>query len=82
LSYAQAMIRGTSYPQPLRRLWAQIIDEDRCTDVDGLGRRCQLIRDHPGQHLLQRAGQRFAWQIGADPHIRPAWAPSFQREET
>jgi hypothetical protein len=49
---------------------------------DSGGGRCQLIRDHPGQHMLQRTRQRVAWPIDADPQMRPAWAPSFPRDET
>jgi hypothetical protein len=71
-----------TYPRPLS-LWDEIIDRDRCVDVDGLGGRCQLIRDHPGQHMLQRDRQRVVWPIGAEPQTRPAWAPGgFPRDES
>ena len=47
------------------------MDRYRCPEVDGLGSRCQLVVDHPGEHILERDGQRLAWPVGAQPHERP-----------
>jgi len=33
-----------------------------------------LVIGPNGQHVLQKAGQRLAWPVGSEPHIRPAWA--------
>jgi hypothetical protein len=70
-----------AYPPPLS-LWDEILDRDRCHEVDGLSGRCQLVVGHPGQHVLQRAGQRMVWPVGAEPQTRPAWAPTFPRDES
>jgi hypothetical protein len=40
--------------------FAEIKDQYR-REVDGQGRRCQLITGHDGQHPLQRDGRRSAW---------------------
>ena len=69
------------YPEPHRDFWDEILDRYRCAEIDGLGSRCQLVVGHDGQHLLERDGQRLAWPVGAEPHLRPPWATSFPRRE-
>jgi len=73
-----------SYPERHREFWDAILDRYRyrCAEVDGQGDRCQLVVGHDGRHVLQRAGRRLAWPIGAQPHYRPPWAGSFPRDET
>lgn len=61
-------------PQPIH-------DEYRCEGRDGMGRRCQLVVGHGGQHVLQAVGSRLTWPVGAEPHLRPPWAVSFPRDE-
>jgi hypothetical protein len=46
-------------PQP-------IDDEYRCEGRDGMGRRCQLVVGHGGQHVLQAGGSRLTWPVGAE----------------
>jgi hypothetical protein len=71
-----------AYPARLS-LWDKVIDESRCREVDGVGGRCQLLREHQGQHMLQRHGQRDAWPVGAVPQGRPPWSPGgYPRDET
>jgi hypothetical protein len=55
-------------------LWARVVDESRCREVDGVGGRCQLVLGHPRQYLLQRNGQCYGWPVGAEV-IRPPWSP-------
>jgi hypothetical protein len=77
-----------SYPERHREFWDAILDRCRyryryrCAEVDGQGDRRQLVVGHDGRHVLQRAGRRLAWPIGAQPHDRPPWAGSFPRDET
>jgi hypothetical protein len=72
-----------SYSSRDREFSPRIIDEHRCTERDGLDGRCQLVRDHSGQHVLQRDGQQLAWPIDAQPHPEPPWAiGGFPRDET
>ena len=69
-----------AYPPP-GSVFDAIIDRDRCREVDGLDRRCQLVRGHPGQHMLQHGGRRYTWPVGAE-QVRPAFAPGgFPRDE-
>ena len=68
------MIGGMDYPPPDTEFWARVVDESRCREVDGLGGGCQLVLGHDGQHLLQRAGKRLGWPVGAK-QVRPQWAP-------
>lgn len=77
-----ALILGTvGYPPPSDAFWADIMDRYRCAEVDGDGDRCQLVIGHDGQHVLQKAGQRLAWPVGAVPQTRPPWAFTFPRDE-
>ena len=55
------------------------LDQYRCTEVDGEGDGCQLVVGHDAEHMLQKAGQRVVWPIGADPQTRPPWATTFPR---
>jgi hypothetical protein len=72
-----------SYSSRDRESSPRIIDEHRCTERDSLDGRCQLVRDHSGQHVLQRDGQQLAWPIDAQPHPEPPWAiGGFPRDET
>ena len=45
------------------------------------GDRCQLVIGHDGQHVLQKAGRRLTWPVGAQPQTRPPWATAFPRDE-
>ena len=58
------------------------LDMYRCAERDGEGARCQLVVGHDGQHVLQKAGERQTWPIGAEPHIRRAWATTSPRDES
>jgi hypothetical protein len=66
-----------AYPQPMD--WH--LDQYRCPERSGEGDRCQLIAGHNGEHALQKAGQRLAWPVGAEPQTRPPWATTFPRDE-
>jgi len=70
------------YPEPHRDFSDEILDRYRCAEIDGLGSRCQLVVGHDGQHLLERDGQRLAWPVGAEPHLRPPWAISLPATRT
>ena len=71
-----------AHPSPRREFWADIIDQYRCAEVDGVGGRCQLVTGHHGQHVLQRAGKRLAWPISAEPYSRPRWATASPQDES
>jgi hypothetical protein len=57
------------------------VDQYRCAEVDGEGRRYQLVIGHSGQHVPTKAGHRLAWPIGAEPRTRPPWATTFPLDE-
>jgi hypothetical protein len=70
---------GSWYPKPSS---FEPFDKYRCAEVDGEGDRCQLVVGQRGEHVLQRAGQRVTWPVGAEPHTRPPWAVTFARDES
>jgi hypothetical protein len=82
LSYPWRTITGMAMYEPSSdEFWARVVDEARCSEFDGLDGRCQLVRGHPEQHLLQRDGRRYGWPVGAQV-IRPPWTPGgFPRDE-
>jgi hypothetical protein len=68
-------------PTPQDEFWHRVVDEARCSELDGVGDRCQLVRGHAG-HLLQRDGRPYGWPVGAEV-IRPPWTPGgFPRDES
>jgi hypothetical protein len=80
VSYVQVTLSHGVLVPPPSDPWN--IDQYRCAERDGEGDRCQLVIGHDGQHVLQRAGQRLTWPIGAEPQTRRPWATTFPRDET
>jgi hypothetical protein len=66
---------------PTSDSFADFKDRYRCREVDGLGARCQLVVGHSGEHILQRAGKRLAWPVGAESHERPPWATAAPQDD-
>ena len=62
--------------------FAGIKDWYRCRELDGVGGRCQLVVDHPGEHILERDGSLTGMPWRFRPRIGPfMYVPTHRRRQ-